>query len=206
MVLIILAVLAGLMLVSGAGLVLLGGFELSGAPPATFLFAVLAIGMVAGSLGVILARHPIRSALSLVITMFLLAAMFATLDAQLVAALQIIVYAGAIMVLFLFVIMLLNLQEEPRFLNNVRHLGVGSVVGVIFLMALVRFFFGRAGATAGAGPGGPGMTAAVPAGFGDIASIGERLFTHFLLAFEVTSVLLLVAIVGAIVLAKRHLT
>lgn len=205
MAIVILAVLAGLLLASGAALVLVAGFELSGAAPATIVFAILAIGIIAASLGVVLARHPVRSALSLVVAMFLLAAMFATLDAQLIAALQIIVYAGAIMVLFLFVIMLLNLQEEPRFTASVNHLGVGSVAGVLFLLAVGRFFFGRTGATVAAGPGGPGMGAAVPADFGGIVPIGERLFTHFLLSFEVTSILLLVAIVGAVVLAKRNL-
>lgn len=205
MVFVVLAILASLLLASGAGLVLFAGFELSGAAPATVVFAVLAIGLIAASLGVVLARHPIRSALSLVVAMFLLAAMFATLDAQLIAALQIIVYAGAIMVLFLFVIMLLNLQEEPRFLAGVRHLGVGAGAGVLFLLAVTRFFLGDAGATGAAGPGGPGMGAPVAADFGGIAPIGERLFTHFLLSFEVTSILLLVAIVGSIVLAKRNL-
>ncbi|MCK6555468.1 NADH-quinone oxidoreductase subunit J [Candidatus Binatia bacterium] len=205
MALIVLAMLAGLLLASGAGLVLFAGFELSGAAPATVVFAVLAIGLIAASLGVVLARHPIRSALSLVVAMFLLAAMFATLDAQLIAALQIIVYAGAIMVLFLFVIMLLNLQAEPGFSVGVRHLGVGAAAGVLFLLAVGRFFLGDAGATAAAGPGGPGMGAPVPADFGGIVPIGERLFTHFLLAFEVTSILLLVAVVGSIVLAKRNL-
>jgi NADH-quinone oxidoreductase subunit J len=167
------------------------------------LFFILATLLIASALSVILQPSPIRSALSLVATLFLLAVMFLLLDAQLVAALQVIVYAGAIVVLFLFVIMLLNLQEEPRTMARFGTQCAAVLLGSLFLLALVRFAVAPVQPAASAGTS--GMAAAVPPGFGSVATLAERLFTHFLLAFEVTSVLLLVAIVGAVVLAKRRL-
>ena len=164
------------------------------------LFGVLAALLIASGLGVVLAPSPIRSALSLVVTLFLIAVMFLLLDAQLVAALQVVVYAGAIMVLFLFVIMLLNLQTDTR---AMAHLGVRAaalLLGSLFLLALVRF-----AVRPGIDPAGGGMSGAVPAGFGSTELLAETLFTRFLFAFEITSVLLLVAIVGAVVLAKQRL-
>lgn len=163
------------------------------------LFGTMAALLVASALSVILQRSPIRSALSLVVTLFLLAVLFLFLDAQLLAALQIIVYAGAVMVLFLFVIMLLNLQEDRPAMVKVALRGAVAFVASLFLLALVRFFVGD-------GSGGTGgMSAAVAADFGSAEGVAELLFTKFLLAFEVTGVLLLVAIVGAVVLAKRKL-
>ena len=161
-------------------------------------FFALAIPLLLAALGVVLNRHPIRSALSLVVALFLLAVMFVFLDAHLVAALQVLVYAGAIMVLFLFVIMLLNLQQE---LGEVRRRGwrvVAASVGSLFAVAMIRAVWVR-----GAGAGDVGMGAAPPAAFGTTAALGERLFTQYLLPFEITSVLLLVAIVGAVAIAKR---
>ncbi len=168
------------------------------------VFFILAIMLVASALSVIVQPSPIRSALSLVITLFLMAVTFLLLDAQLVAALQVIVYAGAIVVLFLFVIMLLNLQEEPRAMAQVATQCAAVGLGSLFLLAMVRFAVPAAQAPALAA-GSAGMATAVPQGFGSVPVLAERLFTHFLLAFEITSVLLLVAIVGAVVLAKRRL-
>jgi NADH-quinone oxidoreductase subunit J len=162
-------------------------------------FGVVAALLIAAALGVVLQRSPVRSALSLVATLFLLAVVYLFLDAQLVAALQIIVYAGAIMVLFLFVIMLLNLQEDrPAMVRFGLRVGA-AVVGSLFLLSALRFLL----VPQAAGPGG-GMRGAVPEGFGSTEAVAEQLFTRFLLAFEVTGVLLLVAIVGAVVLAKRN--
>lgn len=162
------------------------------------IFGILAALLVLSALGVVLARSPIRSAMSLVVTLFLLAVTFLFLDAPLVAVLQIIVYAGAIMVLFLFVIMLLNLQHDPPVPrhNAILGLALGGVSVLLFAGAwLLRF--GAAGA--------PGLPAAAPEGFGSTESIALRLFTQHLLAFEITGLLLLVAVVGAVVLAKRNL-
>ena len=167
------------------------------------LFFLLAALLIASALSVILQPSPIRSALSLVITLFLLAVTFLLLDAQLVAALQVIVYAGAIVVLFLFVIMLLNLQEEPRAMARFTTQCAAVLLGSLFLLSLVRFAMVPLQMPAAAAA--TGMGTAVPEGFGGVAKLAERLFTQYLLAFEVTSVLLLVAIVGAVVLAKSKL-
>jgi NADH-quinone oxidoreductase subunit J len=158
------------------------------------LFGVFAVLLTASALGVVLQRSPIRCALSLVVTLFLLAVVFLYLDAQLVAALQVIVYAGAIMVLFLFVIMLLNLQEDPAAMTRAGGRAAAALLGSLFLLALARFSIGSPSAR---------MSPATPVGFGSTEMLAEQLFTRFLLAFEVTSILLLVAIVGAVVLAKR---
>ncbi len=164
-------------------------------------FFPLAALIVASALGVILNRHPVRSALCLASTLFLLAVMFVFLEAHLVAALQIIVYAGAILILFLFVIMLLNLEADvPQ--KRRRNLTIASVAaGVVFGCAVLRSLL----MTGGEIPG-PGLDAAVPADFGTAEAVGHRLFTYFVLPFEVTSVLLLVAVLGAVVLAKKKLT
>jgi NADH-quinone oxidoreductase subunit J len=164
------------------------------------LFGVLAALLIASGLGVVLAPSPIRSALSLVVTLFLIAVFFLLLDAQLVAALQVVVYAGAIMVLFLFVIMLLNLQADSRAMAHMGTRAAAVMTGSMFLLALVRLLTRSAPA-----PGGSGMTGAVPAGFGSTEQLAETLFGRFLFAFEITSVLLLVAIIGAVVLAKQRL-
>jgi NADH-quinone oxidoreductase subunit J len=138
--------------------------------------------------------NPVYSAIGLVGTLGFLAALFAGLDAQLVAILQVIVYAGAIVVLFLFVIMLLNLQVEQRAMAGPGLVAVAGVGG-IGLAALVVVGLRRAPA---------GAPAPAPAGYGDTAALAERLFTAYLLPFELTSVLLLVAVVGAVAIAKRR--
>jgi NADH-quinone oxidoreductase subunit J len=160
-------------------------------------FLALALPMIITAGAVILHPNPVYSAMALVGTLFLLAVYFLFLDAHLVAFLQILVYAGAIMVLFLFVIMLLNLQEEPREASRgglrwIAWLGGGVLILELFL--LMR--------------GSPTMTAGrekLPEGFGTVAVLGKSLFTDFLLPFEIASILLLIAIIGAVVLAKREL-
>ncbi len=158
------------------------------------VFWALALPLVLAAVGVILHPSPVYSALALVLALFLLAVYFLFLGAHLVAWLQIIVYAGAIMVLFLFVIMLLNLQQEAeigaRRLRPVAWLGGGLLVLEIWLLARGIPDSAREN---------------LPEGFGTVAVLGAKLFTDFLLPFEITSVLLLVAIVGAVVLAKRRL-
>jgi NADH-quinone oxidoreductase subunit J len=158
------------------------------------LFLILAVLTIASSLVVVVHRSPIYSALGLVATLFLLAVFFIGLDAHMVAVLQIIVYAGAIVVLFLFVIMLLNLQVEARASAAPPMIGV-ALVGGIALAGLVLFAIVRM-------PLGPPVP--VHAGFGGTESLAERLFTVWLLPFELTSLLLLVAIVGAVVVGRKH--
>jgi NADH-quinone oxidoreductase subunit J len=164
-------------------------------------FFLLAIPLVLAAIGVIVNPHPIRSALSLVATLFLLAVVFLFLGAHLVGALQIIVYGGAIMVLFLFVIMLLNLQRERTEGHGRGVIWLSAVAGTLFALVLAYFL-----GSSSAGVPGPGMDVAPPDTFGSTAAVGERLFTHFLLPFEITSILLLVAVIGAVVIAKRKVS
>jgi NADH-quinone oxidoreductase subunit J len=158
------------------------------------LFFVIGALAVLSALGVVLHPHPVYSALALVVTLFQVALLFLVLDAQTIAFLQVIVYAGAIMVLFLFVIMLLNLQREsagpPR-----AWLGVVTAVGALLMAELLVLLVA----------GGEGTTAAaLPEDFGTIEALSRTLFTEYVLAFEVTSILLLVAVIGAVVLAKKE--
>lgn len=157
-------------------------------------FLALAVPLVAVAIMVIAHPSPVYSALFLVLTLFLLAVYFLFLDAHVVAALQIIVYAGAIMVLFLFVIMLLNLQSETL---RARRGGLGrvAVIGGVVLAAELGLLLARP--TADPARGEP------PEGFGTVEALSRELFTTYVLPFEVTGLLLLVAVIGAVVLAKR---
>ena len=158
------------------------------------VFLLLAVLVVAAALTVVAHPSPVYSACALVVTLFLLSVFFVALDAQLVAVLQVIVYAGAIVVLFLFVIMLLNLtQPESRPTAGVPMVAV-AVGGGIGIAALVAAALRRVP---------PAGAPALPEGFGDTAALARRLFTAYVLPFELTSVLLLVAIVGAVGLASR---
>ena len=159
-------------------------------------FFSLALPLIVVAAMVILHPNPVYSALFLVLTLFLLAVYFLFLDAHMIAALQIIVYAGAIMVLFLFVIMLLNLQRESHE-NPRRGLRIAATVGGALLIAELVLLLYRTPNGAGQPP--------LPEGYGTVLALSERLFTDFLLPFEITSVLLLVAVVGAVVLAKRQI-
>ena len=156
------------------------------------LFLVMATLTVAAALVVILHKSPVYSALGLVGTLGLIAALFLGLDAHVVGFLHVIVYAGAIVVLFLFVIMLLNLQEEPEAFAPPLLVGVALVAGAGVSVAVA------AGVARSAVE-----TTPVRDGFGATIPLAERLFTNYLLPFELTSVLLLVAIIGAVVLGKR---
>ena len=160
--------------------------------PAPFL--VLAVLTVVAALTVIVHRNPVHGACALVATLFLLSVFFVGLGAQMVAVLQVIVYAGAIVVLFLFVIMLLNLQAESRAMGA-GPLVAAAAAGGLALAALVIAGIRRTAAA---------PTAELPAGFGDTITLAERLFTTYLLPFELTSVLLLVAVVGAVAMARRQ--
>ena len=153
---------------------------------------------VLSGLACITRRSPVASALWLVVTLFALAALFVLLDAQFIAVLQVLVYAGAIMVLFLFVIMLLNLgRAGPTDLKGPLGLGVGVFLAGLLLMQLLVL------RQAGLAPGGPVRP---PLGQGMmIPSVARPLFTVYLVPFEITSMLLLAALVGAVVLAKRKL-
>jgi NADH-quinone oxidoreductase subunit J len=152
---------------------------------------------VASALACITRRSPVASALWLVVTLFSLAALFVLLDAQFIAVLQVLVYAGAIMVLFLFVIMLLNLgRAGPTDLKGPLGLGVGVLLAGLLLVQLL--VLRQTGPVAG-GPVRPAVEQ------GMIPTVARPLFTAYLVPFEITSILLLAAMVGAVVLAKRKL-
>jgi NADH-quinone oxidoreductase subunit J len=160
------------------------------------IFLVFAVIAVVCAINVVVQTHPIASAISLIGVMGSLAVLYLLLGAEFIAAAQVIVYAGAIMVLFVFVIMLLNAGAESRRGRSfmVQLLGVPLLIA---LLGLLAYFVQKIYPT----------ETAVFGGFrgGDAVSIGRALFTTYLLPFEITSVLVLIAILGAIVLARKEL-
>lgn len=163
------------------------------------LFGAMALGC---AVAMVAQRNPLYSAISLVGVFVSLACLYLTLQAPFIAAIQVIVYAGAIMVLVVFVIMLLNVEEEVR-----RPLRLTYLIPVGMLLAAV--LVGEAAFMLQLGNDGPAGFAPAPAagaGVGLTASIGTGMFTKYLLPFEVTSVLILMALVGAITLARQGRT
>lgn len=164
------------------------------------VFVVAALAVLVGAFGVILSPNPVHSALMLVMTLFGVAVLFVAQQADFLAAVQVIVYAGAIVVLFLFVIMLLgvdrseNLAVEPLRGQRVAAAIAGALVLIeVLFLAGSRWATGaRSAAGAASGPG------------SNVEKLAQSLFTRYLLAFEATSVLLVIAVVGAVVLAQRN--
>ncbi|MGA7614833.1 MAG: NADH-quinone oxidoreductase subunit J [Thermoanaerobaculia bacterium] len=156
-----------------------------------FVFAAIALGF---GLVVILHRNPVVSALSLVVSLFALAVMYVLLDAPFIAALQVIVYAGAIMVLFLFVIMLLNLQRAEEATTRPVQQFLGWTGGIAFGITLVYYLAKEAAL----------HVLPLTPFVGSARVIGFRLFEAYLFPFEMVSILLLAAIVGALVLSQRR--
>jgi NADH-quinone oxidoreductase subunit J len=157
------------------------------------MFYLLGFGALVSALLLVTNKRPVPAAMNLILTMLFLAGIYVLLDAHLIAALQIIVYAGAIMVLFLFVIMLLNVEEKTGRLSNrkiaLQFLGILTVgAALIATVGLVKVSQG-----------------ALPDAFGTTEAIGRLLFTDYLFPFEIASILLLAAIVGAVILAKRRM-
>ena len=172
---------------------------------AQFFFWIIAVFSVLTALTVVLHPNPIRSALFLVLNFVGLAVLYVLLNAQVLAFLQILVYAGAVMVLFLFVIMLLNLGGETATTDPlVGQRFVGLILGVALLTGLVYGINGSVQpATAVAGAGLKRVVEAEKAGVSQIQIIGWDLFTRYLYPFELTSLLLLVGVIGVILLTKR---
>ncbi len=158
-----------------------------------FLFAGIAL---AGAINLIRESHPIYSALSLVAVMGALAGLYLMLGAEFIAAVQIIVYAGAIMVLFVFVLMLLNAQEEVHVDRSKMAVNLGPPLLTLLLVEIVAVLRGKFPASELVHP-------SLLSG-DNTRQVGKLLFSKFLLPFEVTSVLILVAIMGAVVLGKRR--
>jgi NADH-quinone oxidoreductase subunit J len=167
-----------------------------------FLFFLFGGLTLAGALGVVLARNPVHSALYLVLTLLSVAVLFLLQDAQLVAAVQVIVYAGAIVVLFIFVIMLLGVDRREALTETLRfQRPIALALGAILLAELL-FLGGHQWAT------GAETASGVPVnGGGDfgnnIQRVARVLFTDFLWPFQLTAVLLVIAVVGSVALARR---
>jgi NADH-quinone oxidoreductase subunit J len=162
------------------------------------LFWIFSACTIGSALLVIVARNPINAAMSLVASFFFLAGIYVLLWAHTIAVLQVLVYAGAVMVLFLFVIMLLSLSERgprapvtvSRVLGGAAAMGLGAVLVVVLLR-----LDGRA----------PQLTGEAAQRFGTIARMGELIYGPYLFPFEAVSLLLLAAIVGAVVVAKSRI-
>jgi NADH-quinone oxidoreductase subunit J len=165
-----------------------------------FVFAVAGGICLAGALGVVLAKNPVHSALSLVATLFGIAVLFIAQEAEFLAAVQVIVYAGAVVVMILFVIMLLgvdrteDLSVEP--LRGQR--AAAAVVGLVLAVGLVGV------ALVGSVTGAPGAMAPEREGVPNVEQLAETLFTDHVFAFQATGVLLTIAVLGAVVMARHR--
>ncbi len=157
-----------------------------------FLFAAMAVG---AAINVLVQKHVLYSALSLIVLLVSMSGLFILLNADFLAVINVIVYAGAIMVLFVFVIMLLNLPEDEDGADRMRWLKFLGIPMGLFLLFMILATLWNAGADAG-------VQAQMP---GSPEAIGRSLFTDYLLPFEVTSLLILIALMGAVVFAKKEL-
>lgn len=162
----------------------------------TYLFFGLAMLAVLGAVGLIIFKHPMNGAMSFVVTLISLAGLYALLSAKLIFAIQLIVYAGAIMSLILFIIMFLNIQEKDLPLDPNRWFYLAGGVVVVAPIAALLIKVAKTLAVTEA--------AALEEGFGEVKEVGQLLFREWLLPFEIVSILLLVALVGAVVLAGKR--
>lgn len=163
-------------------------------------FGLVTLVAIISALLVVTCKNPINSAMALVMTFFCLATYYVMLNAPFMAAIQIIVYAGAIMVLIIFTIMLLNIRIDAGKKSH-RQIALSCITGTVMLL-LTATFLSRGKISAPVG----NIDQAVINNIGHTELIGQVMFTEFLLPFEITSILLLVAIVGAVILAKRKLS
>jgi NADH-quinone oxidoreductase subunit J len=167
------------------------------------VFLVGALVCIIGAFGVVASRNPVHSALSLVVTLFGIAVLFITLQADFLAVVQIIVYAGAIVVLFLFVIMLLGVDTSEMIdaEDRVNPFWVSIGIGVAFIAELTLL----SKLTFSVAPQAEIADAITPvrANVENVRQLAEVVFTRYLFAFEITSVLLVIAVIGAVVLARR---
>jgi NADH-quinone oxidoreductase subunit J len=164
--------------------------------PTVFFYAFGAAAVLSALAMVLNVRNTVAAAMSLVVTMISLAVVYVVLDAHLVAALQIMVYAGAIVVVFLFVVMLLNLRHDVFAQRRER---LVKVAGVVLALGAAFAFLQLV-------PKSLPTVQEIPADFGSYAAVGRALYRDFVLPFEISSLLLLAAIVGAVVLAKRRIS
>ena len=167
----------------------------------TVIFYLLSLIAVVCGLFMVLHKNPVYSAIFLVQTLFALAGLYLLLNAQFLAVIQILVYAGAIIVLFLFVIMLLNLRKSQDEMSSLFGVKLSGLFLAVILIVEVAYII--LGVRPGTGPEGSWSAEAVEA-VGNTETIGKELFTTYLFPFEVASLLLLVAMIGMVVLAKRQ--
>ena len=163
------------------------------------LFVLFALGSIVGGLGVVLLRDPVKGAMSLVASFFSLACLYLLQQAELLAVLEVLVYAGAVMVLFVFVIMLVENHADPIIRD-----GMASRIGAVvkpFAVAIVSLNM-----IAAISRSNFGAPATPPEGFGSAVSVGRAFFDRYLFHFELSSVLLLVAIVGAVIISRKEKT
>ncbi len=162
-------------------------------------FYLLGLIAVVSAIFLVLHKNPVYSAIFLVQTLFAIAGLYLLLNAQFLAIIQILIYAGAIIVLFLFVIMLLNLRKTTEEMQSLFRLKItGFLLAGVLIFEIAYLIAGRPDVA----PAGTDITD--PAHIGSVETVGKTLFTTYLFPFEVASVLLLVAMIGMIVLAKRY--
>ncbi len=167
--------------------------------PDLITFLVAGCAVILGALGVVLMRNPVHSALSMIMTLFAVAILFIEQDAQFLAAVQVIVYAGAIVVLFLFVIMLLGVDKKEPF-------GKDPLRGqrpLAFLAVLIIFVEILALSRGNWATGAKSTVLSTSSPINNVEQLARTIFTTYLLPFEATSVLLIIAVVGAVVLVRR---
>ena len=165
------------------------------------LFWLFAFLMLAFGVSVVVNRNPVASALSLVVSFLCLAALYVGLDAYFIGSIQVVVYAGAVMVLFLFIIMLLDLKAEERRKFN----KIGIVGGVFVALAFAGQVFGVLSRFPRGNQSFPALKLAPGVQLNDLRKVGESLFSAHTLPFQVVGVLILVATIGVIVISKREL-
>ena len=164
------------------------------------IFLFFAVVAIASAANILIQRHPIYSALSLIVTFIALAGIYIQMHAEFIAVMQIVVYTGAIMVLFIFVIMLLNVGAEERVPDKIHVVKYFGLPLVVLLIVEAGLMVARSFSNEGIAVESASINLS-----GNTQLIGRVLYTQYALPFEVTSVLLLVAIVGAIVMAKKEL-
>jgi NADH-quinone oxidoreductase subunit J len=166
--------------------------------PDAIVFIIAGAMCLFGASGVILRNNPVHCALSLILTLFGIAVLFVAQSADFLAAVQIVVYAGAIVVLFLFVIMLIGVDREDKYgaLSRKLKFGLGALVAIAVLVEIIAF--GRSAWVTGLPKGGEPLSHA-----NNIRDVAHSVFTDYVFPFELTSALLLISVLGAVVLARR---
>ncbi len=164
----------------------------------TFFFVFVATFAVGTALAMVLSKNTVNSALFLVLHMLSISGFYLTLNAQFLAVIQILVYAGAIMVLFLFVIMVLNMDENEEIMARVNFKQIFALVLTLVVLAQLLYIVGDYSGIL------PDFSQQEMIAVGTVEAIGDELFTTFLLPFEATAILLTAAVVGAMLLAQRN--